>query len=54
MDDDERAKLAYNIFRGGFRGDVPVPHWDEAPSWVRDVVKAAYMQGKLDAKAPPS
>lgn len=56
MDDDERIKLAYSIFRGGFRSDkpCPVPHWDEAPSWVRDVAKVAYLQGKLDAAAPRS
>lgn len=54
--DDERIKLAYNIFRGGFSSakPCPVPAWDEAPSWIRDVVKVAYLQGKLDAARPQS
>lgn len=48
---DDRAKTAYAVFRGGFSEDspCPVPHWDEAPTWVRDVVKVAYLQGTLDA-----
>lgn len=47
---EERAQTAYNIFRGGFRDNCPVPHWDHAPSWVRDVVRVAYLQGKLDGR----
>lgn len=54
MNDDDRIRLAYNIFRDGFRKPSPVPAWDEAPSWVRDVVKVAYLQGKLDAAVPRS
>jgi hypothetical protein len=48
--DEARAKLAYNTFRGGFWGTIPcpVPHWDEAPTWVRDAVIVAYLQGTLD------
>jgi hypothetical protein len=47
--EDERTKIAYDTFRGGFRdGTCPVPHWDEAPSWVRDVARVAYSQGFLD------
>lgn len=47
----ERARVAYDAFRGGFKDDgiCPVPHWDEAPGWVRDVVFVAYLQGTLDA-----
>jgi hypothetical protein len=47
-----RAKLAYNIFRGGFRDPGAIPHWDDVASWVRDVVTVAYLQGKLDGQAP--
>ena len=48
----ERAQTAYAVYRGGFRGsgECPVPHWDDAPSWVRDAVICAYLQGTLDAK----
>ena len=46
---DERAKLAYSVFRGGFRKDADAPpHWDDLPTWVRDAVTVAYLQGKLD------
>lgn len=49
---DDRVAGAYNTFRGGFRDDAPcpVPSWDDAPDWVRDAVKVAYLQGKLDAR----
>jgi hypothetical protein len=43
----ERWQTAYEIYRGGFRKDAP-PHWDDLPSWVRDAIKVAYLQGKLD------
>jgi hypothetical protein len=46
---EERAKLAYDTFRGGFRNNpCPVPHWNDAPAWIRDVVVVAYLQGTLD------
>lgn len=47
---DDRARVAYDTFRGGFRSDAPcpVPHWNDAPTWVRDVVLVAYLQGTLD------
>jgi hypothetical protein len=47
---EDRARLAYETFRSGFRVDAPcpVPHWDDAPAWVRDAVHVAYLQGKLD------
>lgn len=49
--EDDGPKVAFNTFRGGFRKDTPcpVPHWDDAPAWVRDAVKVAYMAGKLNA-----
>ena len=51
---DDRAKLAYDTFRGGFREIecCPAPSWDDAPSWVRDVVLVAYLQGTLDGRSP--
>lgn len=50
----ERAREAYNVFRGGFRDNpCPVPHWDDAESWVRDVVFVAYLQGHLDGSWRP-
>lgn len=53
MSNEDRAKHAYAIFRGGFRKDeCPVPHWDDAPSWVRDMALICYMQGKLDYQHP--
>lgn len=48
----ERVKQAYDIFRGGFKDPETMPHWDDAPSWVRDAVTVAYLQGKLDAPQP--
>jgi hypothetical protein len=46
---EDRAKTAYDTFRGGFDASAcPAPEWDGAPPWVRDVVKVAYLQGKLD------
>ena len=48
--DDDRATTAYNVFRSGFSGECPAPPWADAPSWVRDVVKVAYLQGKLDKR----
>lgn len=52
MSSTERAKVAYDTFRLGFKVAVAIPHWDDAPSWVRDVVIVAYLQGKLDCKPP--
>ena len=45
----ERAKIAYDVFRGGFRtaGMAP-PHWDKLESWMRDALVVAYAQGKID------
>lgn len=44
-----RERVAYNVFRGGFRADAkPPPHWDDLEPWVRDAVTVAYLQGKLD------
>lgn len=50
----ERVQMAYNVFRGGFRGDHPntPPHWDDLPPWVRDAVTVAYLQGQLDWRLP--
>lgn len=47
---DERVRMAYSAFIGGFTGFCPAPRWDEASPWIRDIVKIAYLQGKLDAK----
>lgn len=52
MSSTERARLAYDTFRLGFKVAVAIPPWDAAPPWVRDVVTVAYLQGKLDT--PPS
>lgn len=50
---DARTKTAYDTFRNGFRKDAacPVPRWEDAPDWVRDVARVAYLQGKLDGPA---
>jgi len=55
-DNVERAKLAYETFRGGFNNvdsfntkPCPLLPWDEAPIHIREVVLVAYMQGCLDA-----
>ena len=45
---NERAQLAYETFRNGLRCRDDIPAWWDAPSWVRDVVIVAYMQGTLD------
>lgn len=52
MSNDDRARLAYETFRGAFPADSPspAPRWEDAPAWVRDIVKIAYLQGKLDAE----
>lgn len=51
---DDRPKMAYSIFRGGLRKDViPPPHWDELEPWMRDAMRVAYLQGKLDGTTPP-
>lgn len=42
---NERAKLAYETFRSGLR---------YAPSWVRDAVIVAYLQGTLDQPKGPA
>ena len=51
MTNAERAKLAYDTFHGGLKDSGSIPHWDEAPSWVRDAVIVAYLQGLLDRPA---
>jgi hypothetical protein len=51
---NERAKLAYEVFRSGLRYPDDIPTWDDAPSWVRDAVIVAYLQGLLDAPCPVS
>jgi len=49
MTSAERPKLAYDTFRGGLKDSSTIPHWDDAPSWVRDAVLVAYLQGLLDS-----
>lgn len=49
-DSTHRARVAYDAFRNGFPGETwPMPEWEKAPMWVRDVVLVAYLQGTLDA-----
>lgn len=50
MNFDDRARTAYDTFRDGFDENkpCPIPHWDDAPDWVRDVARVAYAQGTLD------
>lgn len=52
-DMNDAARAAYNIFRGGFKNPCPVPPWDVAPAWVRDVARVAYLQGTLNGKQQP-
>jgi hypothetical protein len=50
MDGDDRVKLAYGVFRGGFGKaafDIPAT-WDDLLPWQRDAMRTAYLQGKLD------
>ena len=47
-DTNERVRIAYNAFLSGFSGFCPAPRWDEASPWVRDALKVAYLQGRLD------
>lgn len=51
MNSANRAKTAYDAFRGGFADPVAmkIPPWDEVPSWMRDALIVAYLQGTLDA-----
>jgi hypothetical protein len=49
---EQRIKAAYNTFRGGVR-HADIPQWDDAPSWVRDAMRVAYLQGKLDGRSAP-
>jgi hypothetical protein len=51
---NERAKLAYETFQCGLRYPGDIPSWDDAPSWVRDAVIAAYLQGTLDGTGAPA
>jgi hypothetical protein len=44
----QRARLAYETFRGGFVKSKPPPHWDDLQQWMRDAVLVAYLQGTLD------
>ena len=47
---DDRHKIAYETFVYGCRDKpCPAPVWDDAPAWVRDLVRVAYIQGALDA-----
>jgi hypothetical protein len=45
---NERAQLAYETFRNGLKYQDDIPAWWDAPSWVRDAVIVAYLQGTLD------
>lgn len=48
----ERAQVAYAAFRGGFRDDAKAPpHWNDLETWMRDALKVAYLQGRLDGKS---
>lgn len=51
---NERARLAYEVFRNGLRYPGDIPTWDDAPSWVRDAVIVGYLQGKLDGSVVSS
>jgi hypothetical protein len=47
----ERHAYAYEAFRMGFKDNpCPVPPWNMAPAWIRDVVLVAYLQGELDGR----
>jgi hypothetical protein len=47
---NERAQLAYETFRNCLRYPDDIPAWWDAPSWVRDAVIVAYLQGTLDGR----
>jgi hypothetical protein len=48
----EHAQAAYAAFRGGFRSNThAIPPWEDLEPWMRDMVKVAYLQGKLDSSA---
>jgi hypothetical protein len=52
IDLGDRVKVAYETFTGGFaEGKCPAPRWESAPTWLRDALAVAYLQGKLDALA---
>lgn len=46
-EDEDRERLAYNTYRGGFSKNHP-PLWQDLEPWVRDAITVAYLQGKLD------
>lgn len=48
---EDTSRYAYNSFRDGFQsGCEPCPPWDEAPDWVRDLVKVSILTGALRSK----
>jgi len=42
----ERHIIAYETVRAGCKNIIPA--WDSLEPWIRDAVKVAYLQGKLD------
>jgi hypothetical protein len=54
----DRARLAYETILRGFSepqdAENFIPEWRSAPTWVRDAVRVAYMQGKLDQISAPA
>ena len=40
----ERARTAYNIFRGSYKASN-VPHWQDLPVWTRDALVSVYSAG---------
>lgn len=47
-DADDRIKTAYDTFRHGITAkDIPLP-WGHLLPWIRDAMRVAYLQGRLD------
>jgi len=44
----DRVKVAYEAFRGGFRDGGGMPPWEKASTIIRDLTTVAYLQGTLD------
>lgn len=51
---NDRAQLAYNVFRGGFPKEKRTPRWTDLEPWMRDAMLVTYLQGKLDGSTLPA
>ena len=43
-----KTKAAYEVFLSVYVGGEKIPAWDDLPSWLRDALAIAYLEGRKE------